>query len=77
MNNKNKKSEEVLIGKHPMQVTIGNPKDKAEKCREKKMINKLNSMKIALTYIESQGMTDVNPKKATKIADEFLEWLEK
>jgi len=71
---KGKKSEEILTGKHPLKITVANP---ADKLAEQKRIDKLNSMKIALTYIEIQGMTKMTPKKATEIADEFLEWLEK
>lgn len=67
---KEKETKEVILGGHKAKITLGNP-------TEKKMVDKLNAMKIALTYIESQGMMKVTPKKATEIADEFLKWLEK
>lgn len=74
MDDKKRKSEETLIEGHQLKVSVADPVDKLA---EKKRIDKLNSMRIALTYIEGQGMTKVTPKKAIKIADEFLEWLEK
>lgn len=66
------KKEEIRtkIGGHDAKITLGNPVNQ-------KRIDKLNAMRIAMTYIEGQGMTKVNPKKATEIADEFLSWLEK
>lgn len=74
MKGKKQESEEILTGKHPLKVTISNP---ADKLAEQKRMDKLNSMRIALTYIEGQGMMKVTPKKAIEIADEFLEWLKK
>lgn len=74
MEGEKQKSEEILTGKHPLKVTIANP---ADKLAEQKRVDKLNAMRIALTYIEGQGMMKVTPKKAIKIADEFLGWLEK
>lgn len=67
-----KKEEEILtkLGGHDAKITLGNPADK-------KKMDKLSAMRIALTYIESQSMMKVTPKKATEIADEFLKWLEK
>lgn len=58
------------IGKHEAKIILGNPADK-------KKADKLNAMRIALTYIEGQEKTDVTPEEATKIADKFLAWLEK
>jgi len=71
-----KKEEEILakLGGHNAKITLGNPADRRA---EQKRIDKLNSMRIALTYIEGQGMIKVTPKKAIEIADEFLKWLEK
>jgi hypothetical protein len=69
-----KNEQDVLAGSHGMQVVVENPADVAAK---KKITNKLNAMRIAQTHIEIQGMKKVSPKKATEIADEFLEWLEK
>jgi len=71
-----KDKDEVLMGKG-MKVTLMNPKEKLEqKLAEVKRIDKLNAMRIAMTHIEAQGLK-VDPKKATEIADEFLEWLKK
>ena len=67
---KKEEVEEITLGGHKAKITLGNPADK-------KKTDKLNSMRIALTFIEGQGMTKVSPKKATEIADEFLKWLEK
>jgi len=39
-------------------------------------MDKLNAMRIAMTHIETQELK-VDPKEATKIADEFLKWLKK
>jgi len=66
------KPEEILteLGGHKAKITLGNPVNQ-------KRVDKLNAMRIAMTYIEGQGMTKVTPKKATEIADEFLSWLEK
>lgn len=66
------KKEEIStkLGGHKAKITLGNP-------IQQKRADKLNSMRIALTYIESQGMIKVTPKKAIEIADEFLEWLKK
>lgn len=66
------KKEEIRakFGGHKAKITLGNP-------IQQKRADKLNSMRMALTYIESQDMTKVTPKKAIEIADEFLEWLEK
>lgn len=71
-----KEPKDILteIGGRKAKITLGNSIDRRA---EQKRIDKLNSMRIALTYIESQGMTKVNPKKAIEIADEFLKWLEK
>jgi len=66
---KKEEVEEIDLGSHKARITLGNPADK-------KKNDKLSSMRIALTYIESQNMK-VTPKKAIKIADEFLKWLEK
>lgn len=63
--------KEIRLGGHRAKLTLGGTS------AERKRIDKLNAMRIAMTYIESQGMTKVTPKKATEIADEFLKWLEK
>lgn len=65
--------QDVLVDSHKMKVVVANPEDVAAK---KRMTNKLNAMRIAQTHIEIQGLK-VTPKKATEIADEFLDWLEK
>ena len=70
MKKEKKEVKEFMLGGHKAKITLGNPEDK-------KKADKLNAMRMALTYIESQGMIKVTPKKATEIADEFLEWLEK
>ena len=62
-------SVELLIDGKRARVTLVNSINK-------KRMDKLNSMKIALTYIESQNLK-ATPEKTIKIADEFLEWLEK
>ena len=67
---KKEEPREITLGGHKAKITLGDPADK-------KKTDKLNAMRIALTYIEGQGMIKVTPKKATKIADEFLKWLEK
>ena len=64
------KEIEGTFGGHKAKIILGNP-------AEQKKVDKLSAMRIALTYIEGQGMTKVTPKKAIEIADEFLEWLEK
>ena len=69
-NKKEKESEEFILGGHRAKIKLGNP-------AQQKRVDKLNSMRVALTYIEGQGMTKVTPKKAIEIADEFLKWLEK
>lgn len=71
---KEEEIKEINLGGHKAKITLGNPVDRLA---EQKRVDKLNSMRMALTYIESQAMTDVNPKKAIEIADEFLEWLKK
>ena len=68
--NKEEPSEILTnIGDHKAKIILGNPADK-------KKTDKLSAMRIALTYIESQDKK-ATPKQAIKIADEFLEWLEK
>ena len=71
-----KKEEEILtnLGGHDAKITLGNP---ADKLAAQKRIDKLNAMRIALTYIEGQNMVEVTPEKATEIADKFLAWIEK
>lgn len=64
-----KKEEEFTLGGHRAKITVANP-------AAQKKTDKLSSMRIALTYIESQNMK-VSPEKAIKIADIFLAWLEK
>jgi|GEM_PF-3488627 len=49
----------------------------AEKLAAKKRINKLDAMKIAMTYIQDQRMRKMTPEKAMEIAGKFLVWLEK
>lgn len=70
-----KEQEEILteIGGYKAKIILGNP---ADKLAEKKRIDKLNAMKIAMSYIEIQGLK-CDEKKTTAIADEFLEWLKK
>jgi len=62
--------DEKEIKNPKMKVILGS-KD------SKKKQDKLNAMRIALTYIEGQGMVKVTPKKVIGIADEFLKWIEK
>lgn len=66
----NKEEIVTKLGGHDAKITFGNP-------TQQKRVDKLNAMRIALTYIEGQGMIKVTPKKATEIADEFLKWIEK
>jgi len=56
------------IGGHDAKITLGNPVNQ-------KRVDKLNAMRIAMTYIEGQDM-EATPEKAIEIANEFLEWLE-
>lgn len=70
----NKEEIRTKVGGHDAKISFGNPIDKLA---EQKRMDKLNAMRIALTYIESQGMIKVSPEEATKIADKFLKWLEK
>jgi len=72
------KKEEKETSIHPkMKVTLADPKEMAEqRLVEKKRADKLNSMKIAMTYIEIQRMRKVTPEEAIEIADKFLKWLE-
>lgn len=69
-----KNEKELLAGNHRMKVVVEDPEETAAK---KRINKKLNAMRIAQTHIEIQGMKKVSPKKATEIADKFLEWLEK
>ena len=57
---------EVIIDgkKHPVRITLG--KDK---------LDKLNAMRIALTYVESQEAKKT-PEEVIKIADKFQKWLD-
>lgn len=71
-----KKEEEILmkLGGHDAKMILKSP---VEREKEQKRINKLNAMRIALTYIEGQNLVEVTPEKATEIADKFLSWIEK
>lgn len=71
---KEEEMKEITLGGHKAKITLANPEDKVA---EQKRVDRLNAMRIALTYVESQSMLKVTPKKAIEIADEFLEWLEK
>jgi len=68
--------KEVLVNKK-MKVMLGDPREKQkQKAAEIERMDKLNAMRIAMTHIETQELK-VDPKEATKIADEFLKWLKK
>jgi len=67
-------TEEIMVDGHKLKVTVGGPGDKLA---SQKRIDKLNAMKIALTYTERHGVRKMTPEKAMEIADKFLAWLEK
>lgn len=71
MSKKEEDFEEKIIdlGGHKAKITLKDP-------RAIKKQDKLNAMRIALTYVEGQQM-EASPKKVTEIADEFHKWLEK
>ncbi len=69
--------KEKDVSANQMRITVANPEEKAaEKLAEKKRVDKLNAMKIAMSYIEIQRLK-CDEKQTTAIADKFLEWLEK
>jgi len=67
-----KKEEEIItkLGNHQAKIILGDP-------AEKKKMDKLNAMKIAMTFIGDRRMRKMTPKETTEIADEFLAWLER
>jgi len=67
------KEEEFMIGPHKAKFSLRDPKDIIA---GQKRIDKLNAMRITMTYIEIQRRK-ATPEQVKEIADKFLKWLEK
>ena len=75
-----KKEEEILTKiegvdgqQHEAKIILASPEETAAK---KKRADKLSAMKMAFSYIEIRRVK-ADVKESIKIADEYLEWLEK
>lgn len=73
-----KSKKKVLVDGQKLELSIENPEETTvRKQVEKRRVDKLNSMRMSLTYVESQQMMEVTPEQVIGYADKFLAWLEK